>query len=58
MTGFYAEMQEMASELLAEFKQGVVSLNRTTTGEPDPATPWEPGADGHHLSARRHGAPG
>lgn len=42
--GFYDEMQDVASELLAEFKQGAVTLTQTTRGSPDPATPWIPGA--------------
>ncbi|WP_336802470.1 hypothetical protein [Kaistia sp. MMO-174] len=41
--GFYDEMQDVATELLSEFKQGVVQLIRVTPGAPDPATPWEPG---------------
>ncbi|RWB31837.1 MAG: hypothetical protein EOQ41_12905 [Mesorhizobium sp.] len=43
MAGFYEEMQEFASEMLGEFKQGVVTLNRTLTAPPDPSTPWIPG---------------
>ncbi|MGX9120330.1 hypothetical protein ACWTU6_27245 [Mesorhizobium sp. BHbsci] len=33
----------MATEMLGEFKQGVVSLERVTTADSDPATPWIPG---------------
>lgn len=44
MTGFdYDRMQGTATRLMKRFKQGVVSLKRTTPGEPDPATPWIPG---------------
>lgn len=42
--GFYDEMQAVASGLLAEFKQGAVTLVRVVPGVPDPATPWLPGA--------------
>ncbi|TIL30322.1 hypothetical protein [Mesorhizobium sp.] len=35
--------QEFASEMLGEFKQGVVMLTRTVTAPPDPSTPWIPG---------------
>lgn len=41
--GFYDEMQDVATELLGEFQQGVVQLVRVTQGASDPATPWEPG---------------
>lgn len=40
---FYSELQEIASEVLAEFAQGAVTLTRSTS-TPDPETPWEPGA--------------
>lgn len=43
MAGFYDEMQEFASEMLGEFKRGVVTLTRTVTTPPDPSTPWIPG---------------
>lgn len=43
MNDFYAEMADVATELLTEFKQGVVTLTRVTHGEADPATPWIPG---------------
>lgn len=43
--GFYDEMQDMASELLAEFKQGSVQLRKLTAGASDPDTPWEPGTE-------------
>lgn len=39
---FYEEMQDMASELLGELKQGVVTLKRETSGTPDPDAPWVP----------------
>ncbi|WP_287241779.1 hypothetical protein [Mesorhizobium sp.] len=43
MARFYDEMhQEFASEMLGEFKQGVVMLTRTVTAPPDPSTPWIP----------------
>jgi hypothetical protein len=38
--GFYDDMADVASEVLAEFKQGVVTLVRSTTTIPDPAEPW------------------
>lgn len=37
MTDFYGDMRDMTSELLEEFKRGVVQLKRTTTADPDPA---------------------
>lgn len=43
MTGFYGEMREIASEILGEFKQGVVTLTQITNGPRDPATPHLPG---------------
>lgn len=43
MSDFYGEMQDVASELLEEFKQGTVTLYRSTTS-PNPDAPWEPGA--------------
>jgi len=36
---FYAEMQEMATELLTEFKQGTVILRRISKVS-NPETPW------------------
>jgi hypothetical protein len=39
---FYDEMQDMASELIDELKQGAVTLRRETPGAPDPAEPWVP----------------
>ncbi|MER9829172.1 hypothetical protein NKJ51_12395 [Mesorhizobium sp. M0134] len=45
MADFYDEMQDFASEMLGEFKQGVVSLSRTVTAPTDPATPWIPGSE-------------
>lgn len=42
--GFYDEMQAVATELLGEFKQGIVKLRRYTPGTPNPATPWVPAA--------------
>lgn len=42
---FYDEMRGVADELLGEFKQGTVTLSRTVTAEPDPATPWIPGTE-------------
>ncbi|TPN26622.1 hypothetical protein FKO01_25450 [Mesorhizobium sp. B2-3-3] len=39
---FYAEMADMASELLGEFNQGVVTLKRETPGVVDPDRPWVP----------------
>lgn len=44
MASFYAEMQGIASGILAEFKQGTITLSRTTYAAGDPAEPWEPGA--------------
>jgi len=48
--GFYDEMAEMVSEMLQPEEkdglgQGTVQLKRTTTAEPDPATPWIPGEE-------------
>ncbi|TIP70577.1 MAG: hypothetical protein E5X53_26300 [Mesorhizobium sp.] len=43
MADFYDEMQEFASEMLGEFKQGIVTLTRTVTTPADPSTPWIPG---------------
>src|SRR5690606_26331528 len=40
MSDFYGDMAGIASEILAEFKQGVITLTKTAPGEPDPATPW------------------
>ncbi len=44
MADFYAEMQGIASGILAEFKQGTITLSRTPTAAPETETPWEPGA--------------
>jgi len=41
--GFYDDMAAVASSVLAEFKQGTVTLTRTTPGTPNPSTPWIPG---------------
>lgn len=41
---FYDEIRDVAVEVLAEFKQGAVTLTRTTLGASDPSTPWIPGA--------------
>jgi hypothetical protein len=43
--GFYDDMKDVASELLAEFTHGAVTLVRTTPGTPDPDTPWVPFTD-------------
>lgn len=54
MSDFYAEMAGVATELLTEFKQGVVTLMRTVYAEPDPTTPWIPGEtteQSHDLKA-------
>lgn len=45
MTDVYDDMRGVVDELLGEFKQGTVQLKRTTTAEPDPATPWIPGEE-------------
>lgn len=42
---FYDDMKGVADDLLGEFKQGIISLKRVTTADPDPATPWEPGSE-------------
>ncbi|MFC5385185.1 hypothetical protein ACFPLB_04295 [Aquamicrobium segne] len=43
MAGFYDEMRDMATELLGEFKQGRVTLTRTTQAEkPEDWPTWEP----------------
>lgn len=44
--------------MLAERHQGTVTLTRTTTGTPDPSTPWIPGAPStavYTLAARVDG---
>ena len=43
MSTFYEEMADVASEVLAEFHQGVIILSKTVPGEPDASTPWIPG---------------
>lgn len=40
MAGFYDEMRDVATELLDEFKQGVVLLKRVTLGTPP--NEWTP----------------
>lgn len=46
MVGFdYGRMAKTADRLMKRFKQGVVTLTRTTSGTSDPATPWEPVID-------------
>jgi hypothetical protein len=60
MSGFYADLQGIASGILKEFKQGVVTLTRTTTAEPNPATPWIPGEEttaSFTLDATARGVP-
>lgn len=42
--GFYDDMAAVATDVLTEFKQGVVQLVHTVPGTPDPSTPWQPGA--------------
>lgn len=43
MSDFYAELRdEVASPILAEFKQGTVTLTRSTPGTPNPDEPWVP----------------
>lgn len=47
MADFYADMAQMASELLAPTNQGglgqgVIALVRSTPGTPNPNAPWEP----------------
>lgn len=41
MSAFYEELQDVASEVLAEFKQGTVTLTRPGTSTPG-ANPWDP----------------
>ena len=41
---FYDEIADVASGVLKEFKQGAITLRRTTTAPSDPSTPWIPGA--------------
>lgn len=51
---FYAEMREVADEILEEFAQGEVLLVRSVPGTPDPDRPWLPGLPGsmtYRLSA-------
>lgn len=43
--GFYDDMQGVATELLEEFKQGVITLTRITPGTPDPDQQWIPVSD-------------
>lgn len=50
MAGFYDDIGAMVQDLLLPdakggLGQGEVSLKRTVTADPDPATPWEPGAE-------------
>jgi hypothetical protein len=46
MVGFdYGLMAKTTDRLMKRFKQGVVTLTRTTAGTPDSATPWEPVVD-------------
>jgi hypothetical protein len=42
VVGFYDEMADVATELLTEFNQGVITLAKTTTAPPD--DPWTPGS--------------
>ena len=51
---FYAEMQEVATDILTEFAQGDVRLVRSVPGTPDADRPWLPGIPGsmtYRLSA-------
>lgn len=41
----YGRMQGTATRLMKRFAQGSVQLKRVTTADPDPATPWIPGAE-------------
>jgi hypothetical protein len=41
--GFYDEIAVDVTEVMAEFKQGTITLTRTTPGTPNPETPWIPG---------------
>lgn len=44
MADFYQRMQNLATPLLKQFKQGVITLTRNVEGPPvDPLKPWEPG---------------
>lgn len=46
MAGFdYGKMANTADRLMKRFKQGVVTLTRTTPGTPDPDEPWIPVVD-------------
>lgn len=45
MADFYQEMQDTATGILDEFKQGTIVLTRITPGTPDPETPWIPVVD-------------
>ena len=45
MADIYTRMQGTADRLLAKYAQGTVTLSRTTTADPDPETPWIPGAE-------------
>lgn len=44
--GFYDDMQGVAADLLAEFKQGLITLTRTPLADPDEDSPWQPGEAG------------
>jgi len=43
--GFYDDMQGVAVSLLTEFKQGTITLTRTTPGAVDANESWTPVAD-------------
>lgn len=43
MADFYSELQDVASEVLGEFKQGTILLIRSSEAAADVNTPWTPG---------------
>lgn len=58
MSDPYAYARERTVQALAAWTAGTVTLTRTTTGTPDPATPWIPGTPStavYTLSARVDG---
>lgn len=42
---FYDEMQDVATEVLIEFRQGIISLTKPGTSTPG-ANPWDPPIEG------------
>lgn len=40
----YAAKRRRVARIISEWNTGTITLTRTTTGAPDPSTPWTPGA--------------